>query len=172
VALVAGAGLLVSGAAMTAHCTRRWWRRLLMILLLVVVTAVSLWSGTQAVAATNVPPTRLRATTPADRGIAFVDAGFRTADGVRHGLADLLTDARPPTSLHDAAGAASPRPILLVAAGNVPDEVNAAQYIRRAAPGSVQIWQVPGTRHTRALATHPTEWERRVTAFLTEAVGT
>jgi dienelactone hydrolase len=54
-------------------------------------------------------------------------------DAITFGLADLLTDARPPRPLRDAVRATSPRPILL--------------------------------------ATNPAGWERRITAFLTEAVG-
>jgi len=59
----------------------------------------------------------------------------------------------------------------LVTAGTVPDETDAARYIRQGAPVSVQIWNVPDAGHTRALATHPAEWNRRVTAFLDQAVG-
>jgi pimeloyl-ACP methyl ester carboxylesterase len=91
-------------------------------------------------------------------------------DAITYGLADLLTEARPPLSLREAARAASPRPILLVTAGTVPDETDAARYIRQGA-GSVQIWNVPDAGHTRALATHPAEWDRQVTAFLAQAVG-
>ena len=38
-----------------------------------------------------------------------------------YSTADLLTDADPPISLHDAVAAAAPRPLLLIAAGNVDD---------------------------------------------------
>jgi uncharacterized protein len=34
----------------------------------------------------------------------------------------------------------------------------------------VQVWQVPGTGHTRALFTQPQEWQRRVIAFLDAAL--
>jgi hypothetical protein len=34
----------------------------------------------------------------------------------------------------------------------------------------VQVWHVPDTGHTRALYTHPGEWERRVSAFLAAAL--
>jgi len=84
---------------------------------------------------------------------------------------DLLTDAHQPIALRDAARTAAPRPILLIAAGNMPDEANAGRYIRQAAPGSVQLWQVPNTGHTQALATHPAEWEQHVGAFLAAALS-
>ena len=34
----------------------------------------------------------------------------------------------------------------------------------------MELWVVPGTGHTAALATHPVEWEQRVTEFLTTAL--
>lgn len=94
----------------------------------------------------------------------------RGIDQLRFGLTELLTDALRPTTLASAAGAAAPRPILLIAAGRVDDEVHAAEYIRRAAPDSVSIWTVPGADHTDGLAVAPDEWARRVTEFLDEAL--
>ena len=72
-------------------------------------------------------------------------------------------------TLRAAAAAAAPRPMLLIAAGDVPDETHAARLIRDGT-ANVQIWQVPGTGHTQALTTHPADWEQRVTAFLAGAL--
>jgi uncharacterized protein len=296
----------------TVRRAHRWWR-LLVAPAVLVVTVVSLWSGTVAVAATNVPPTRVGPATPRDRGLAYEDVTFPTADGLRlsgwylpatdraaivllhgagstrsgvldhavvlarhgygvllfdargHGhsggramdlgwygdrdvgaavsflltrpdvdgsriaavgmsmggeeaigaaagdpriravvaegatnrvaadwaflpaeyglrgrvqqgintvtyaVADLLTAARPPITLRAAAGAMAPRPVLLIAAGDRPDEGHAARHIQRGNPG-VQVWEVARTGHTRALSTHPDEWQRRVTAFLAAAM--
>ena len=44
---------------------------------------------------------------------------------------DLLTDAAPPMTLRDAVAAASPRPVLLIAGGDVADEGRAGRYIQR-----------------------------------------
>ena len=55
---------------------------------------------------------------------------------------------------------------LLVTAGTLEPEVLAADSMRSAAPGRVQVWTVPGAGHTRGLATAPEEWERRVVGFL------
>jgi dienelactone hydrolase len=311
-ALAAGAVLLASGAATIVRCARRWWR-LLALPAILVITVVSLWSGIIAVAATNVPRTAVRSTSPADRELAYQDVTFPTSDGVRlsgwyvpstnhaavvllhgagstrsdvlnhavvlarhgygvllfdargHGrsggramdfgwygdrdiaaavsllqtrpdvdarriaavgmsmggeeaigaaatdtriravvaegatnrvaadraflpetygvrgaiqrridaltyaVADLLTAADPPIALRAAAGAAAPRPVLLITAGDVPDEANAARHMQNG-NRSVQVWQVPGTGHTKALSTHPGEWEQRVTAFLAAAL--
>jgi pimeloyl-ACP methyl ester carboxylesterase len=82
-----------------------------------------------------------------------------------YGLTALLTDARPPVALRDAVAKAR-RPVLLITAGNVADEAEAARHIRAGAPSWVTIWTVPGADHTRGLSTRPTEWEARVTSFL------
>lgn len=86
------------------------------------------------------------------------------------GITDLLTDAGPPPPLRDAARRAAPRPMLLIAAGDVADEPVAARWIASAAPTSVRVWVAPDTGHTDALRTHPGEWERRVTTFLRGAL--
>jgi hypothetical protein len=91
-------------------------------------------------------------------------------DWLTYTVADLLTDAGRPISLR-AAVAASQRPTLLIAAGDVDSEAAAGRSIRAAAPGTVELWVVPGTGHTDALRTHPGEWEARVVAFLDEALA-
>jgi hypothetical protein len=84
-------------------------------------------------------------------------------------LTDLLTEAPAPISLRDAVTAAN-RPVLLITAGNVSDEANAARYIQRGAPSRVEIWTVPGANHTGGLHTQPAAWEQQVTSFLDEAL--
>jgi pimeloyl-ACP methyl ester carboxylesterase len=91
-------------------------------------------------------------------------------DVMTYGFADLLTDAGPPVTLRDAVAAARV-PTLLIAAGEVPDEPRASRYIASAAPETVELWVVPGTGHTDALATHPDQWEARVTSFLDRSLG-
>lgn len=86
-------------------------------------------------------------------------------DWLLYGATDLLTDARPPTSLR-AAAASSGRPMLLIAAGEVPDEPNAAEFVRAGSPEQVEVWIADGAGHTDALETHPEAWENRVVGFL------
>lgn len=69
------------------------------------------------------------------------------------------------------AAATAGRPVLLVAAGKVADEERAGEWIRAASPSTVSLWVVPGATHTGGLATRPTEWEARVTAFLDRALA-
>jgi pimeloyl-ACP methyl ester carboxylesterase len=88
-----------------------------------------------------------------------------------YGLADLLTSAGPPVSLHDAVAVTAPRPVLLVTASTVPEEGPAARYIRSASPRTVAVWEVPGAGHTGGLATRPREWEARVVGFLDRALA-
>jgi pimeloyl-ACP methyl ester carboxylesterase len=101
--------------------------------------------------------------------------GFRGAvteriEGLTYAFADLLTSARPPITLHDAA-AAVPVPMLLIAAGSLPDEAHAARYVQDASPSTVAVWVAPGAALTSALRVHPGEWERRVVTFLDAATG-
>jgi len=91
-------------------------------------------------------------------------------EALTYGFADLLTDATPPIALHDAVRLTAPRPVLLIAAGDVPDEARAGRYIQGASPGTVDLWVASGTTHTHALGTHPAEWESRVVAFLDQAL--
>ena len=74
VAVGAGATVLVRGV----HGWRRWLA-LPEALLLVWFVA---WPLTMAVMVTNVPPTQAGSQTPADRGVAYDDVTFVTADGV------------------------------------------------------------------------------------------
>lgn len=79
--------------------------------------------------------------------------------------ADLMTSAHRPTKLRDAIAAAAPRPVLIIAAGTLPPEVDAAHVFQSAAPDSVELWIAPDAGHTTAYDTYPEEWEARVIAF-------
>ena len=92
-------------------------------------------------------------------------------DKVTYGVTDLLTPADPPTPLRRAAELAAPRPMLLIAGGDVPDEEQAAASIQAGSPGSVTLWVVPGAGHIAGLRTDPERWREQVTSFLDEALG-
>ena len=66
--------------------------------------------------------------------------------------------------------AATPRPVLLITAGTIPDETLAAEFIQGGSPATVQIWDVAGAGHVGGLATDPAGWERQVTGFLGAAL--
>jgi hypothetical protein len=63
---------------------------------------------------------------------------------------------------------AQPRQLLMITAGKVTDEARVARHIGSASPSTVQIWNVPGARHTGGLSTEPAAWQRTVLAFLDE----
>lgn len=79
--LTGGLVLVGFGAVVLVRATRRWWRTLVAPGLLAAIVLALLTLG-QAVAATNVPPTSVGATTPGDRGLAYKDVEFETVDGV------------------------------------------------------------------------------------------
>jgi pimeloyl-ACP methyl ester carboxylesterase len=86
-------------------------------------------------------------------------------------LASLLTTATKPASLAESAAGAWPRPILMVAAGKVDAETDAARHIQTAARGNVAIWAVPEADHIGGLAVAPEQWEETVITFLDSAIG-
>jgi hypothetical protein len=90
---------------------------------------------------------------------------------VQYSLADALTDAAKPAPLAVSLSSADPRPVLLIPAGQVPDEINVAEHLQRSSPGNVTIWVVPDAPHTGGLAVSPSEWEDTVISFLTEALS-
>ena len=112
---------------------------------------------------------------PADKAWLSDEFGWRGTlqrglEWLVYNVTDLLTDASQPISLRDAAAAAAPRPMLLIAAENMPDEPRAGRYIRDATPDSVELWIAPDSGHTAALDTDPQQWEERVTSFLARAL--
>jgi pimeloyl-ACP methyl ester carboxylesterase len=111
----------------------------------------------------------------ADKSWLSEEYGWRGAiqEGIEwltYSITDVLTDADPPIALHDAVAEAAPHPALLIAAGDVTSEGQAASYIASASPETVDVWVVPDSAHTGALDAHPDEWERRVTTFLDDAL--
>ena len=92
-------------------------------------------------------------------------------DWLVYNVADLLSTASQPTTLRSAVAAAPKTPVLLIAAGAVPDELKSARYIQTSSPDSVQIWVAPNAGHVGGLGAHPGEWQERVSTFLDTALG-
>lgn len=70
------------------------------------------------------------------------------------GVADLLTDASPPKTLHDAVPTAPDRPVLLIADGALPDEIDTASHLRDRRPRRHR--HLGGTKHrARPGPVHP-----------------
>jgi pimeloyl-ACP methyl ester carboxylesterase len=91
------------------------------------------------------------------------------------GLADqeirAISGMRPSPSLVGLMPAIAPRPVLLVAAGRIPEEPPVSRMYQRAGGDRVQVWVVPDAAHTGGLRKHPAEYERRTVGFLDEALG-
>ncbi|HSJ70571.1 MAG TPA: alpha/beta hydrolase, partial [Acidimicrobiia bacterium] len=85
-------------------------------------------------------------------------------------LVDLLSPAPRPTALRDGVGGATGTPFLLIAGGNVADEVHVVERLATFAPERVDTWVVAGSGHTGGLRTEPEEWERRVVFILDGAL--
>lgn len=91
-------------------------------------------------------------------------------DAVAYGLVDVLTAAAPPPTLEESVRLSAPAPVLLIAAGDVPDEQLVAARLAALDPARVDVWVVPGAAHVAALRTAPADWRTRVVGFLDEAL--
>jgi dienelactone hydrolase len=85
-------------------------------------------------------------------------------------VVDLLSGQDAPPALNTLVPQIAPRPILLISAGNVADEVEFNQIYYAAAGEPKTLWEIPDTGHTRGLATHPEEYETRVIDFFDAAL--
>ena len=90
---------------------------------------------------------------------------------VMYTTADLLSDARPPDRLVDAVAAIAPRPVLVIAAGDVATERTFGARFVDAAPATTQLWVVPNSGHTDGIRTAPEEWRARVLEHFDAALG-
>lgn len=89
---------------------------------------------------------------------------------VQDTTAAALSRTSPPVDLRTAVAGTAPRPVLVIAGGDVAAERAAGQRLERAAPGIVQLWEVARAGHTAGLRTAPKEWKARVGAFLDAAL--
>lgn len=115
------------------------------------------------------------ARTHADKVWLIEEYGWRgwiqvRLEWLQYGFTDLLTAASQPPSLATAAVSADPTPILMVTAGDLPDEGKAAAHLQETSPDNVTVWTIPGSGHVDGLSTAPAEWERTVIGFLEGAL--
>ena len=85
-------------------------------------------------------------------------------------VTDYLSEASPPTPLHEAVSSATETRFLLITAGAVADERHAAAFIAHDARDRVAIWTVDDAGHTDGYDTAPDDWQRRVIGFLDETL--
>jgi uncharacterized protein len=92
--------------------------------------------------------------------------GWLALQGVR-----AVSGMKPAPSLTGLMPKIAPRPVLLVAAGGVRDEVLTNRAYRDAAGRGTLLWERPGASHTAGLRRAPREYERRTVGFLDRALG-
>jgi len=78
------------------------------------------------------------------------------------GAVSLLSGTRPGEPLEELAARVSPTPLLLVAAGSIPQEIPVNTLYAQAAEEPVELWTLPGARHTRAIHDHAEDYEQRI----------
>jgi pimeloyl-ACP methyl ester carboxylesterase len=64
----------------------------------------------------------------------------------------------------------APRPVLLIAGGLEPGEVEVNRRYREQAGPTAELWEIPDTGHTAGMHVHPREYEQRVVSFLERAL--
>ncbi|MFN8129817.1 MAG: alpha/beta fold hydrolase [Candidatus Nanopelagicales bacterium] len=112
--------------------------------------------------------------TAADHGWLSEEYGWRGSvqeglDAVVFAVTDALTTLPSPVTLDEGVAATAPRPVLLIAAGDRPDEVEVAQRIT-VAHANAREWTVPGAGHTAGLRSEPAQWRDRVVGFFNDAL--
>lgn len=91
-------------------------------------------------------------------------------DRITYAIVDLLTPPEPPPTLAQSVQDSGSTPLLLIAAGEDPDERSVASRLAAVDPARVEVWIVPGAEHVQALPTEPDEWQTRVVGFLDTAL--
>jgi dienelactone hydrolase len=81
-ATAGGLAVAITGGLALLRAAVHGWRRLLAVPVGAVLAYALVMPLCVAVFATNVPRPRLGTVTPADRGLSYLDAGFKTSDGV------------------------------------------------------------------------------------------
>jgi hypothetical protein len=79
-----------------------------------------------------------------------------------------LTGHAPPPELKSLATRVGRDRLMLISTGTGPEAKYSRIYARAA---GAPLWELPGTAHTKGLATHPREYERRVLGFLGAALA-
>ena len=81
-----------------------------------------------------------------------------------------ISGTEPAPSLLGLVGRIAPRPVLLIAGGRAPGEIDVNRRYRAAAGPTAELWEIPDAAHTSGMHVHPREYERRVISFLDGAL--
>jgi hypothetical protein len=107
---------------------------------------------------------RSMADMPADPGVAGLSLAPVFA-AVR-----LLSGTSPGAPLEELAADVAPTPLLLIAAGSLPQEIEMNAVYAAAAQEPVELWELPQVRHTAAIREVAEEYERRVVEHFDRAL--
>jgi dienelactone hydrolase len=83
---------------------------------------------------------------------------------------ELLSGTSPGPPLKELAAEVAPTPLMLIAAGSLPQEIEMNAIYAEAAQEPVEFWQLPDVRHTAAIREVADDYERRVLAHLDDAL--
>jgi uncharacterized protein len=82
----------------------------------------------------------------------------------------IYSGASPGPPLEDRVAEITPTPLLLIAAGGFPTEIDFNRHYADAAKEPFEYWELPGVGHTAAVRERPEEYERRVVGFFNRAL--
>jgi hypothetical protein len=84
--------------------------------------------------------------------------------------AQVFSGSSPGAPLEELARRVSPTPLLLIATGGLPEELDFGRLYADAAREPVALWQLPDVGHTAVVRERADEYERRVVAFFDRAL--
>ena len=76
----------------------------------------------------------------------------------------------PGPPLEESVARISPTPLLLIAAGGFPTEIEFNRHYAKAAKEPFEYWELPDAGHTAAVRDHAAEYEKRVVGFFDRAL--
>jgi predicted acyl esterase len=82
----------------------------------------------------------------------------------------LFSNSLPPADLKALAGQIESTPLFLIYSEHGQGGEQLSAEYAAAAKAPTTVWKVPDTKHTEGITTHPAEYERRVIAFLDDAL--
>ncbi|HYG92505.1 MAG TPA: CocE/NonD family hydrolase [Nocardioides sp.] len=106
------------------------------------------------------------------QGLADLSSGWSSVVSAwpMYATAELLSGRGAAPPLADAIRAIGPRPVLLVAAGSIPQEIPFNRRYAAAGGDTVELWELPDVHHTSGLSSRPEEYADRVLGQLDEAL--
>ena len=82
----------------------------------------------------------------------------------------VYSGSAPGPPLEDSIAAVSPTPLLLIAAGGFPTEIDFNRHYAEVAEEPFEYWELPDVGHTAAVRERAEEYEERVVGFLDDAL--